>query len=216
MTIPMAVMIEATDLMHSTLQTRPFSNRDWVLEWKLDGFRCLVRKYGEQVDLISRQGNFFNTSFPEIVKAIAAVPGDFVWDAELATGSGRGEIEFASLQQRARTVSPRNVPAAARKCPARLYVFDMLASGMRDIRDRPLFERKEQLRDSFDDTSRLVYVTHAEGVGELVFEQVQLYDFEGMVAKRTWSVYMRGRSLNWIKIKNPDYSRPAALGFSKT
>jgi bifunctional non-homologous end joining protein LigD len=210
------IVIEAQDLMHATLQTLPFSSRDWVFEWKFDGFRCLIRKYGEQVDLISRQGNFFNAQFPEIVKAVAAVPGDFVWDAELATGSGRGEIEFASLQQRARTVSPRNVPAAARKCPARLYVFDMLASGMRDIRDRPLFERKEQLRDSFDDTSRLVYVTHAEGVGELVFEQVQLYDFEGMVAKRTWSVYMRGRSLNWIKIKNPGYSRPVAQGFSKT
>ncbi|CAN7338986.1 MULTISPECIES: DNA ligase [Paraburkholderia] len=216
MTIPMAVMIEATDLMHSTLQTRPFSNRDWVFEWKLDGFRCLVRKYGEQVDLISRQGNFFNTSFPEIVKAIAAVPGDFVWDAELTVGSGRGAIEFASLQQRARTLLPRNVPAAAKKCPARLYVFDMLSSGKRDVRDRPLFERKEQLRDSFDDTPHLAYTTHVEGVGELVFEQVQLNDFEGMVAKRTWSVYMRGRSLNWIKVKNAGYCRQAALGFGKT
>lgn len=201
--------------MHATLQTRPFSNRDWVFEWKLDGFRCLVRKYGEQIDLISRQGNFFNASFPEIVKAVAAVPGDFVWDAELAIGSGRGAIEFASLQRRARTISPRSIPAAARKCPARLYVFDMLAAGKIDLRDRPLFERKQQLRDSFDETSRLVYVMHAEGVGDLVFEQVQLHDFEGMVAKRTWSVYMRGRSLNWIKIKNAAYTRQTALGFGK-
>ncbi|MFM0022215.1 ATP-dependent DNA ligase [Paraburkholderia azotifigens] len=201
--------------MHATLQKRPFSNRDWLFEWKFDGFRCLVRKYGEQVDLISRQGKFFNSSFPEIVKAVAAVPGDFVWDAELAVGSGRGETEFARLQQRARTVSPRSVPAAARKCPARLYVFDMLSSGARDLRDRPLFERKQQLRDSFDDTPRLVYATHVEGVGELVFEQVQLNDFEGMVAKRTWSVYMRGRSLNWIKIKNDAYTRRAALGFGR-
>ena len=210
------IVIEAQDLMHATLQTLPFSSRDWVFEWKFDGFRCLIRKYGEQVDLISRQGNFFNAQFPEIVKAVAAVPGDFVWDAELAVGSGRGEIEFASLQQRARTVSPRNVPAAARKCPARLYVFDMLASGTRDIRDRPLFERKQHLRDSFGDTTLLTYTMHVEGVGELVFDRVKSHDFEGMVAKRTWSVYMRGRSLNWIKIKNPDYSRPAALGFSKT
>ncbi|GJH05054.1 DNA ligase [Paraburkholderia terrae] len=202
--------------MHATLQKLPFSNRDWLFEWKFDGFRCLVRKYGEHVDLISRASNSFNASFPEIVKAVAAVPGDFVWDAELAVGSGRGETEFAQLQQRARTVSPRSVPAAARKCPARLYVFDMLSSGKLDVRDRPLFERKQQLRDSFDDTPRLVYATHVEGVGELVFEQVQLNDFEGMVAKRTWSVYMRGRSLNWIKVKNSGYSRQAALGFGKT
>ncbi|OUL82294.1 DNA ligase [Paraburkholderia hospita] len=171
--------------------------RDWVFERKVDLFRCLVRKYGEQVDLIGREGKFFNASFPEIVKAVAAVPGDLVWDAELAIDSGRGAIEFASLQQRARTISPRKIPAAARNCPARLYVFDMLASGKRDLRDRPLFERKEQLRDSFDDTPRLVCATHVEGVGELVFEQVEFHDFEGMVAKRTWSVYMPGRSMNW-------------------
>jgi bifunctional non-homologous end joining protein LigD len=108
------------------------------------------------------------------------------------------------------------VPAAARKCPARLYVFDMLASGKSDLRDRALFERKQQLRDSFDDTPRLVYTTYVEGVGEAVFEQVLAHDFEGMVAKRTWSVYMRGRSLHWIKVKNVGYSRPAALGFGRT
>ena len=127
------IVIEAPDLMHATLQTLPFSSRDWVFEWKFDGFRCLVRKYGEQVDLIGREGKFFNASFPEIVKAVAAVPGDLVWDAELAIDSGRGAIEFTSLQQRARTISPRKIPAAARNCPARIYVFDMLASGKRDL-----------------------------------------------------------------------------------
>ena len=207
-------MIEATDLMHSTLQKRPFSSHDWLFEWKFDGFRCLVRKHGDQVDLISREGKPFNLSFPDVVKAVFAVPGDFVLDAELAVGAGRGG-DFGLLQQRAKTISPRSIPSAVRKCPARLYVFDMLTSGTRDLRDRPLFERKQQLRDSFDDTPRLVYVTHAEGVGELVFEQVQRHDFEGMVAKRTWSVYMRGRSLNWIKIKNAGYSRPEALGFGR-
>lgn len=51
-----AHMIEAaTDLMHSTLQKHPFSDRDWLFEWKLDGFRCLVRKQGPSVDL--RSGN---------------------------------------------------------------------------------------------------------------------------------------------------------------
>lgn len=60
----------------------------------------------------------------------------------------------------------------------------MLASGKSDLRDRPLFELKEQFRNSFDDTSCLVYMTYVESVGELVFEQVKLDDFEGMLAKR--------------------------------
>jgi ATP-dependent DNA ligase len=208
-------VVEAADLMHATLQKRPFSSADWLFEWKYDGFRCLVRKRGDQVDLISRQGNYLNGSFPDVVKAVAAVPGDFVLDAELAVGSGRGPVEFANLQQRARTVSPRSIPAAVRKCPARLYVFDMMMLGTRDIRDRPLVKRKSMLRDAFDDTPTLVYVTHVETVGELVFEQVLLNDFEGMVCKRKESLYVRGRTLSWIKVKNAEYSRPAALGFGR-
>ncbi|ACC71034.1 ATP dependent DNA ligase [Paraburkholderia phymatum STM815] len=201
--------------MHATLQRRPFSNRDWLFEWKLDGFRCLVRKHGETVDLISREGNLFNSSFPDVVAAVAHVPGDFVWDTELAVGSARGSADFASLQQRARTISPRTVPSAARKCPARLYVFDMMMEALLDLRGHPLIDRKDRLRDAFDDTPTLVYVTDVEGVGDLVFEQAQAHDFEGMVAKRKDSPYVRGRSLNWIKVKNPTYSRAAPLGFGR-
>jgi bifunctional non-homologous end joining protein LigD len=207
-------VIEATDLMHSTLQKRPFSSADWLFEWKFDGFRCLVRKQGDQVDLISREGKPFNLSFPDVVKAVAALPGDFVWDAELAVGGGRG-ADFGLLQQRARTVSPRSIPSAVRKCPARLYVFDMLMDGREDLRGLALTERKERLRDAFDDTPTLVYVTHVDTVGELVFEQVLQHDFEGMLCKRKDSLYVRGRSMQWIKVKNAGYSRPAALGFGR-
>jgi bifunctional non-homologous end joining protein LigD len=201
--------------MHATLQKCPFSSQDWLFEWKFDGFRCLVRKERDRVDLISREGKSFNLSFPDVVEAVAGVPGDFVWDAELAVGSARGSLEFARLQQRARTISPRSVPAAVKKCAARLYVFDMLARGKQDIRDQPLVIRKGVLRQTFDDTPTLVYVTDVETVGELVFEQVLVHDFEGMVCKRKDSLYMRGRSLNWIKVKNAAYTRQAALGFGK-
>ncbi|OUL79975.1 DNA ligase [Paraburkholderia hospita] len=201
--------------MHAMLQKRPFSSHDWLFEWKFDGFRCLVRKHGDHVDLISREGKPFNLSFPDVVKAVSAVPGDFVWDAELAVGAGRGS-DFGLLQQRAKTISPRSIPSAVRKCPARLYVFDILTRGRQDMRDQPLAIRKAVLRQTFDDTPTLVYVTHIDTVGELVFEQAQLLDFEGMVCKRKDSLYVRGRSLNWIKVKNADYSRPAALGFGRT
>ena len=205
--------IKPSDLMHATLRRRPFSHHDWLFEWKLDGFRCLVEKLGGEVAITSRQGKPFNRSFPEIVEAVAAVSGDFVWDSELAIGDARGPTSFSQLLKRSSTTSLRNIPAAARRHPARIFVFDMLVSCKRDLRQLQLIERKARLRDSFDDTPRLVYVTDVESVGELVFEQVQIHDFEGMVAKRKASTYTRGRSLDWIKIKNTDYSRPAALGF---
>ncbi|CAB3754797.1 DNA ligase [Paraburkholderia humisilvae] len=205
--------IKPSDLMHAMQRRRPFSHVDWLFQWKLDGFRCLVEKWGDKVALTSRQGKPFNRSFPEIVEAVAAVPGDFVWDSELAIGDARGPASFSRLLERSSTTSPRNIPAAARRHPARIFVFDMLLSGKRDLRHLELTERKARLRDAFDDTQRLVYVTDVECVGELVFEQVKIHDFEGMVAKRKASTYTRGRSPNWIKIKNINYSRPAALGF---
>lgn len=205
--------IKPSDLMHATRRQRPFSHDDWLFEWKVDGFRCLVDKCGDEVAITSRQGKPFNRSFPEIVEAVAAVPGNFVWDSELAIGDGRGATAFGQLMERLSTTSPRNIPAVARRRPARIFVFDMLLSGKDDLRQMELTERKARLRDAFDDTERLVYLTDVERVGELVFEQVKIHDFEGMVAKRKSSRYTRGRSLDWIKIKNADYSRPAALGF---
>ena len=205
--------IKPSDLMHATLRRRVFSHDDWLYEWKVDGFRCLVDKWGDEVAITSRQGKPFNRSFPEIVDAVAAVPGDFVWDTELAIGDGRGATAFGQLMERLSTTSPRSIPAAARRHPARIFVFDMLRFGKRDLRELELTERKSRLRETFDNTERLVYLTDVERVGELVFEQVKVHDFEGMVAKRKSSAYRRGRSLDWIKIKNPDYSRPAALGF---
>ncbi len=207
--------IESTDLMHSTLRQRAFSDEDWLYEWKYDGFRCLVRKEGTRVDLISKQGKPFNRSFPEIVAAVCALPGDFVLDAELAVADAKGPEAFKRLQDRARLSLLKNVVAAARHDPARLYLFDIMASGDADLRDLPLVERKAHLRDCFDNTDTLVYSSSVVGDGESVFALVRRYGFEGMVAKRISSPYRAGRSNDWIKIKDRDYERRAAHGWRK-
>ena len=181
--------------------------------FKYDGFRCLVRKVGERVDLLSRQGNMLNRSFPDIVAAVARVTGDFVWDAELTVDELTGQSSFGRLQFRALTSVEMRVRATMAKHPARLYAFDMLAAGEKDIRQLPLIERKQVLRDSFDNTTELVYVTGIVAAGAWVFDQVKLHDFEGMLAKRLDSTYQRGRSRDWIEVKYQGYSRPAALGF---
>ena len=206
-------LIEAGDLMHATLRTTPFSAEGWLFEFMYDGFRCLTRKNGSRIELISRKGNVMNPSFPDIVAAIERVPGDFVWDTELTVDDANGRPSFERLQSRARTSVPMRVGAAMRDNPARLYVFDMLANGERDIRSLPLAERKEVLRDSFDDTGTLIFVRGVVSAGVWVFQQVRAHDLEGMVAKRLDSIYQRGKSRDWLKIKYSDYGRPAALGF---
>jgi bifunctional non-homologous end joining protein LigD len=208
-------LIDAADLMLATLSRAPFSREGWLYELKYDGFRCLVRKSGARVELISRQGNLMNRSFPDVVAAVERVPGDFVWDAELTVDEPTGQSSFERLQIRARTSVPFKVSVAVAKHPARLYVFDMLADGERDLRRLPLVERKQVLRDSFENTAVLVYVTGIVAAGAWVFEQVKVHDFEGMVGKRLDAPYQRGRSRDWLKVKFAGYSRPAALGWGR-
>ncbi|MCX5544684.1 DNA ligase [Paraburkholderia sp. CNPSo 3076] len=197
----------ADELMHASRHPRPFSDPGWLFEWKYDGFRCLVRKCGAQVELVSRQGKSFNLSFPEVAAAVAAMPGDFVWDGELATGAGRGVEAFRLLQERARLKLPKNVIVAARKNPARLFLFDMMIGGRRDLRALPMLERKVHLRDAFDDTPTLVFSSSINGAGEAVFDEVRRHGFEGMLAKRLASPYRAGRTKDWLKIKDSAYGR---------
>nr|WP_318289677.1 DNA ligase [Paraburkholderia sp. BL8N3] len=208
--------IEARDLMLATLGRRPFSGNDWLFELKYDGYRCLVRKTGASVELVSRAGNLLNPSFPDIVEAVAAVPLDFALDAELTVDEANGRSSFDHLRRRAVTKTPMRVRAAVASHPARLYLFDALSLDGQDLRALPLVERKAYLREAVADTKTLIYASGIVGAGEWVFEQAQSLDLEGMVAKRLSSPYQRGRSLDWLKIKNADYGRPVALGWGRT
>ncbi|WP_255504109.1 ATP-dependent DNA ligase [Caballeronia sp. EK] len=207
--------IEARDLMLATLHRAPFSEHGWLYELKYDGFRVMVRKAGDQVELVSRPGNSLNRSFPDIVAAVAEIPGDFVLDGELTVDTPTGRSDFERLRQRAVTSVASRVRAAAIEAPARLYLFDIMASNGRDLRGLPLVTRKDHLRGCFEDTKTVIFANGIVGAGHWVFEQVEQLDLEGMVAKRLQSTYQRGRSSDWRKIKFSGYSRQAALGWGR-
>lgn len=207
--------IEARDLMLATLHRAPFSEEGWIYEVKYDGFRVMVRKAGEQVELVSRPGNSLNRSFPDIVAAVAEIPGDLVFDGELTVDTPTGRSDFDRLRKRAVTSVASRVGAAAIEDPARLYLFDIMANNGRDLRGLPLVTRKEHLRGCFHDTKTVIFVNGIVGAGHWVFEQVEQLDLEGMVAKRLQSTYQSGRSPDWRKIKFSGYSRQAALGWGR-
>ncbi|MGP8437843.1 ATP-dependent DNA ligase [Paraburkholderia fungorum] len=211
----MLPIINAPDLMLATLGRAPFSREGWIFEIKYDGYRSLVRKTNDLVELVSRNGKNMNGSFPDIVASIQAIPGSFVWDAELTVDEQNGRSSFELLQWRARNRTPIAVQAAAKKHPARLYVFDMLASGRHDIRRMRLIERKAKLRESFESTSVIVHASGIAQHGELAFEHAAKLDLEGLMAKNLDSTYEAGRTREWLKMKNPKYSRPAALGWGR-
>ena len=76
----------------------------WQFEPKWDGFRCLVFRFGAQVELRSRNGTALNRYFPEVAEMFLALPVTrFVLDGELIiVGSS-----FDSLQQRLHPAASR-------------------------------------------------------------------------------------------------------------
>jgi hypothetical protein len=66
--------------MLATAAKAPFAAPGWIFELKYDGFRCLMTKRGQRVELESRRGRDMAASFPEVVEALRAIPHDFVID----------------------------------------------------------------------------------------------------------------------------------------
>ena len=58
---------------------------------------------------------------------------------------------------------------------------------------------------------RLRLIQPVETHGEALFHAIAAQDFEGIVAKRVDAPYRAGRQPAWVKIKNRDYSRRAAV-----
>jgi bifunctional non-homologous end joining protein LigD len=84
--------------------------------------------------------------------------------------------------------------------------FDLLFLDGRDLRARPLLERKRMLRKIV--RPPLLYVDHVAGEGVELFRMVCDRDLEGIVAKLAAGSYDSTNS-SWVKIKNPFYSQAA-------
>lgn len=135
-------------------QPEPFSHPDWVFEIKYDGFRALAYADPSGIRLISRNGNRFS-SFSDLCSGIefALKARHAVLDGEISCLDDRGHSQFNQL--------------LFRRATPRFCAFDLLYLDGKDLRERPLIERKRALRRIIPDGSPfLLYVDHAEGEGE--------------------------------------------------
>jgi ATP-dependent DNA ligase len=112
---------------------------DFLYEPKWDGFRCLVFRDGDEVDLRSRNDRPLARYFPEVVEALQGVPTDrFVLDGELVAA------DFDALLARLHPAASR-IRLLSRETPAELIAFDVLALGDQDLRGQPFGKRREHL-----------------------------------------------------------------------
>jgi len=86
--------------------------------------------------------------------------------------------------------------------------FDLMWLNGRDLRDQPLWGRKELLRLHLGPSSRVLFVDRVEGNGRRLYAQICMRDMEGIVCKPMISPYRTiGGTTTWIKVKNPNYSQ---------
>jgi bifunctional non-homologous end joining protein LigD len=166
------------------------SGEDWTFEIKFDGYRCLAVKTGTKTTLFSRSGKRLDGRFAEVARAMSGLPGDFTLDGEIVALDGQGRPSFQLLQN-----SGSSLP------PIFFYAFDLLNSDGEDQLDSPIERRRELLNallGSPVDPLRLSPLLQAPA-GHIL-EAVQKHGLEGVVAKRTGSVYEAGeRSGAWLK-----------------
>ncbi len=192
-----------------------FTRKDWIFEPKLDGYRVLVARGGSEPRLLTRNGNDCAAVFPEVVRAIAALPFDrLILDGEVVALDERGRPSFQRLQGRARIHRTIDIRHAAVHCPVTFYGFDLLAFEDFDLRPLPLTSRKAVLRRVLPPLGALRFLEHVEEDGEALYREAERLELEGIVAKKAASPYKAGRSSAWLKVRSRQTDDFVVVGFT--
>ena len=159
---------------------------DFLYEPKWDGFRCIVFRDGDEVELGSRNERPLTRYFPEVVAAVKEhLPERCVVDGEIIVPRG-DRLHFEALLQRIHPAESR-VRLLAEQTPASFVAFDLLALGDESLLDRPFAERRQRLESSLAGTRPPVYltgITEDAATAQRWFDTFEGAGLDGVVAKR--------------------------------
>jgi ATP-dependent DNA ligase len=176
---------------------------DQFYEPKWDGFRSIVFRDGDEVEIGSRKERPMTRYFPEVVEAVLAhFPERAVIDGEIVI-AGDGGLDFWALQQRIHPAASR-VTMLAEKTPASFVAFDLLALGDEDLCDVPFARRRERLEAALSHASAPVHVTPITqdlAVAHEWFERFEGAGLDGLIAKRADLTYQPDKRV-MTKIKH--------------
>jgi DNA ligase-1 len=191
---------------------------DWLIEWKWDGIRAqLVRRAGT-VHLWSRGEELITHRFPEIAAAATRLPDGTVLDGEVLAFRDEAPLPFAALQQR--IGRQKLVAQMVRAVPVVFMVYDILEDEGRDVRAKPLAERRERLLQllTAEGVLRVSPLVTANSWQELAALRAdsRARGVEGLMIKRRASPYGVGRKRgDWWKWKIDPYTIDAVLVYAQ-
>jgi ATP-dependent DNA ligase len=157
----------------------------FLYEPKWDGFRCIVFRDGDEVELGSRNEKPLTRYFPDIVEAVKAqLPERCVVDGEIVIAAGKG-LDFEALLQRIHPAASR-VSMLAETTPASFVAFDLLALGDESLLDQPQSVRRARLEQALSSAAPPVHLTPATDEVALARDWFTLFEgagLDGVVAK---------------------------------
>jgi ATP-dependent DNA ligase len=177
-------------------------------EPKWDGFRAIVFRDGDEVEVTSRNTKPLTRYFPEVVAAIREqLPERCVLDGELFVALGT-RLEFETLQERIHPAASR-INLLAEQTPASFVAFDALALGDDDLTALPFAERRARLEEALGGLGleaiagrvHLTRTTLDPVEAEAWFEQFEGAGLDGVVAKPMAAAYQQN-ARTMLKIKH--------------
>src|SRR4051812_5845168 len=189
---------------------------DYVFEPKWDGFRSIVFRDGDEVEIGSRNERPMTRYFPELVDAVLSeLPRRCVIDGEIIlpdfTG---GRLDFEALQLRLHPAASR-VRKLAAETPAHFIAFDLLALGDEDYTERPFTDRRAALEQALAAVKPPIHLTPAttdHDVAARWFTQFEGAGLDGLVAKPLDGIYEPNKRV-MFKIKHERTADCVVAGF---
>ncbi|MER8518227.1 ATP-dependent DNA ligase [Mesorhizobium sp. M0644] len=176
----------------------------WQYEPKWDGFRCLVFKGDDAVDLRAKSGKPLGRYFPELVAVLRDVRSRrFVVDGEIVIEVD-GSSSFEALQMRLHPAESR-IRKLSLETPAMLVLFDVLAEpGGKVIIEQPLSARRRAIEAFVASAGRpevrLSKCTHDAAAAERWLQGAGHGSTDGVVAKLIAEPYRPGERA-MVKVK---------------
>ena len=185
-----------------------------VFEPKWDGFRCIVFRDGDELELGSRNDRPLTRYFTELVELLAAaLPERCVVDGEIVVVTDGG-LAFDTLQQRLHPAESR-VRKLAAETPASYVAFDLLALGDRDLTAEPFRERRALLEGLLAGDLARVHLTPTTDSPEVArdwFTRFEGAGFDGVMAKPDDQPYQQDKRVMW-KVKHERTADCVVAGF---
>lgn len=186
---------------------------EWQFEPKWDGFRVVVFREDERLELWSRDGRPLLRYFPELDAPLrSALPDAAVVDGEIVITRGTA-LDFEGMQLRLHPAASR-VAKLSREIPARVVLWDLLADGAEDLRERPLRERRERLVGRVTENAHVRVTPATTDRARAVdwFERFEGAGLDGVMAKRLGDPYRAGKRA-MVKVKHVRTIDAVVAGF---